>query len=675
MKFKLPEYDSTEEIKTQSLSALVKIDYEPVGRWFEACLKRQSSDFSVSVAEEQKDEEDEVVVKEVLTPDDKIFMAGLDAKEWKFQDHYRVLGITHLRHTATDDDVKNAYRAKVLKYHPDKKSSLDHGIIGLNLAEYFTCITHAYEALSTFEGRRLVDSVDTTFDDTIPTANEAAKNDFYETFTEVFKRNSGWSKKQPVPPLGNAKTPIEDVLALYEFWYDDFSSWRDFKYLMEEDEDKAENREERRWMERQNRQKRQKRKKDEITRIRTLVDLAHQHDPRLKAYREEEKAKKAEEKRLKEEQKKKEEDERKEAIRKQKEEEERLEQEAKEKQQKEKKEKDKKKKAITKDRQSIRKFLKEKDYFNSEEDVEARINRLEKCLENLTAEQTQVMKLLAKQETAEEFHKLYLERSDEVFSEIQRKKEEIEREAEAARAERQAKANANVTDQNWNDLEIQLLVKATTMFAIGTQNRWETIADYVNEHSDSDKKKTGKHVITKVKKLQKLDPTQREEVNKRAFESSMKTTAKKLDKVPDITDISLKDKVNSELLENKINNNEATKDKLPETKDKQPDKQPAKKDKQPATEDKVTAVKDTQPATEDAAIGEPAQPATEKGVWAPAEQKLLEEALKKFDSKAAERWEKIAGHVGTKTKKECMKRYKELVEKIKAAKAAKAATS
>ena len=61
--------------------------------------------------------------------------------------------------------------------------------------------------------------------------------------------------------------------------------------------------------------------------------------------------------------------------------------------------------------------------------------------------------------------------------------------------------------------------------------------------------------------------------------------------------------------------------------------------------------------------------------WSSDEQKLLEQALKKFNSSTPERWEKIASLLPSRTKKECMKRYKELVEIVKAKKAAANAAS
>lgn len=99
---------------------------------------------------------------------------------------------------------------------------------------------------------------------------------------------------QPVPGLGDTKSSYDDVMDFYSFWFQ-FTSWREFSYLDEEDKDKVrpfalssiskertgghwegENREERRWIERQNKSERDRRRKEEAKRIRTLV-----HSPPL----------------------------------------------------------------------------------------------------------------------------------------------------------------------------------------------------------------------------------------------------------------------------------------------------------------------------------------------------------------------------------------------------------
>merc|ERR1712029_1018253 len=49
---------------------------------------------------------------------------------------------------------------------------------------------------------------------------------------------------------------------------------------------------------------------------------------------------------------------------------------------------------------------------------------------------------------------------------------------------------------------------------------------------------------------------------------------------------------------------------------------------------------------------------------------VAEQALKTYDSKTPERWERISESVPGRSKKDCMKRYKELAEIVKAKKAA-----
>ena len=59
-------------------------------------------------------------------------------------------------------------------------------------------------------------------------------------------------------------------------------------------------------------------------------------------------------------------------------------------------------------------------------------------------------------------------------------------------------------NETWSEEELRLLVKASQLFPVGTASRWDVIAEYINEHSGSEKPKTGKHVIHKVKHLKKL---------------------------------------------------------------------------------------------------------------------------------------------------------------------------
>ena len=594
-----------------SASHLVSVAYEPVGRWFEACLKRQRSENSVSFSEDNDVEED-ILDEEneaELTCDEVTFLMSLDPAEWKKQDHYRVLGLSHLRSISTDEDIKQAYRRKVLQHHPDKKDKNRKSRLppGVNEHGYFTCITKAYETLSTKAGRQAYDSVDPSFDDSVPNFNPSSKDKFFEVFDPVIKSNARWSQVQPVPLLGDINSSQDYVNAFYSFWYE-FKSWRNFAYLDEEDPEKAESREERRWMERENKHMRQKRKKDEIQRIRNIVESAFNNDVRLKKFREEEKQKKLDIKKAKELAIQEKEQERKLKLEKEKQLKEKAEQEAKEKALKEKKEKDKVKKAAARDRKVIRQTVKNENFFGTKNDEVEDLGKLEKSLENLSIENLQELREKAEATDKSEFKLAYLKYSTEILEKLKEEEEEKRKQEEAAAiaAVKQSSVSSSDAEQKWSDVEKQLLVKATTLFPVGTSSRWEVIAAYINEHSGSVKPKTGKQVINKVKNLKKLDPSLKEEVNKMAYINLEKATSKGSSQISN--DISVKD------------------------------------------------------------------PGVCDIPWTSDEQKLLEQALKKFGSNTAERWEKIASIIPSRTKKECMKRYKELVEIVKAKKAAANAT-
>ena len=60
--------------------------------------------------------------------------------------------------------------------------------------------------------------------------------------------------------------------------------------------------------------------------------------------------------------------------------------------------------------------------------------------------------------------------------------------------------------------------------------------------------------------------------------------------------------------------------------------------------------------------------------WSTEEQKLLEQALKTYPAAlGSERWEKISACLPNRSKKDCMRRYKEIAEIVRAKKAAQAA--
>uniref|UniRef100_A0A665TD36 DnaJ homolog subfamily C member 2 n=1 Tax=Echeneis naucrates TaxID=173247 RepID=A0A665TD36_ECHNA len=588
----------------ESQASSVQVQVEPVGRWFEAYVKRRNRNVSASFQElEEEEVSSEESDDEEFQLEEYLMLRTLDPKDWKNQDHYAVLGLPHLRYKATQKQIKAAHKAIVLKHHPDKRKAAGEQIVeGDN--DYFTCITKAIEILSDPVKRRAFDSVDPTFDNAVPSKSEGKEN-FYEVFSPVFERNARWSSKKHVPKLGTVESSFEEVDNFYSFWYN-FDSWREFSYLDEEEKEKAECRDERRWIEKQNRASRAQRKKEEMNRIRTLVDTAYSCDPRIKKFKEEEKARKESEKKAKAEAKKREQEEKERArqaeleaarLAKEKEEEE-----AKQAAQQAKKEKEIQKKAIKKERQKLRTTCKNWSYFaDNEADSVKMMEEVEKLCDRLELTSLQSLNEILASGSKEESKAAVEKQVQEVNAQLQREREAEVQARQAARSAEQASGGGGAGGKGWNEDDLQLLIKAVNLFPAGTNARWEVIANYMNLHSTSGMKRTAKDVINKAKNLQRLDPLQKDEINKKAFEKFKKEHAA------------------------------------------------------------------VAPSIDNAV---PSERFDGESPWTTEEQKLLEQALKTYPVSTPERWEKIAATVPGRNKKDCMKRYKELVEMVKAKKAA-----
>lgn len=82
---------------------------------------------------------------------------------------------------------------------------------------------------------------------------------------------------------------------------------------------------------------------------------------------------------------------------------------------------------------------------------------------------------------------------------------------------------------NWNPEELNLLIKAVNLFPAGTNQRWEVVANFINQHHGGNR--TAKEVLAQAKELQQSDFSRsalKEAANKAAynkFEKDQKTTA------------------------------------------------------------------------------------------------------------------------------------------------------
>ncbi|KAG8181899.1 hypothetical protein JTE90_026058 [Oedothorax gibbosus] len=594
------------------ISEFTKIKVEPVGKWFEHFQAVKANEYKSHHPEENKpvdEDDDDDTSEDIELEDNSKYLKKLDPKDWKNQDHYAVLGLKKKRILASDALIKKAYRKIVLLHHPDKRRGAGEKVKDLD-HDYFSCITKAYEILGTSK-RQSYDSVDPEFDDDIPPSNNYSKENFFELFTPVFDANARWSTRKPVPRLGDKNSTVEEVDAFYSFWYD-FDSWREFSYLDEEEKEKGENREERRWIEKQNKVARQKLKKDEMTRIRQLVDNAYTCDPRIAQFKEDEKKRKIAQKKAKEEaaRLKIEEEKRKkqEALEEEQRQKEKEEEEAKLKREKEKKEKDALKKQQKKEKKLLQQICEKNNYFSSDDETKiSHMKDVDRLCTLLSLKQLQDLNSELQKGDDANKKNTFLKEVESLNKQLDLEKEQLIASSQRSLSNSEEKASA----KPWSPNDLQLLVKGVNVFPAGTINRWEVIVAFMEQHSTSNVKRTAKEVLAKAKDLQKRSGNLRDQINKSAYEN-LEKTQKKIE---------------------------------------------------------VTVAEQSAPTER---FDSPSEESASPAAWSAEEQQLLEQALKTYPSSTPERWDKIASCLPGREKKDCMRRYKELVEMVKAKKAAQA---
>jgi DnaJ family protein C protein 2 len=191
------------------------------------------------------------------------------------KNHYELLLLEDAN--ATEDQIKKSFRKLSLIYHPDK---YEEGKYNESAKAKWLQLGSAYETLMDSFKRRIYDST-MEFDDSIPDATLGPNDDFYDLWGPVFKRNQYWSTDQKkVVPFGDDTTPIKKVISFYNFW-EGFVTWRDFKMDDEYDVMQAENRYEKRWMEKENKKMKSDLHKEEKARIVKMVKRAKKIDPRI----------------------------------------------------------------------------------------------------------------------------------------------------------------------------------------------------------------------------------------------------------------------------------------------------------------------------------------------------------------------------------------------------------
>jgi DnaJ family protein C protein 2 len=466
----------------------------------------------LSGEEEESDDGSQEQTKEVVEDDTPgIDLFELSETQLENLNYYQVL---HLRYGATlsPDDVKKAYRKACLKYHPDKSGRGEED-------EVFLKVKTAFETLTT--QKIAYDSTEMPFDEKLP--SETPK-DFYKEFGNVFKLNSFFDSRQlqdhkpkpkankrknkhtihhsAPPKFGDSDTSIDDVHHFYDYWTH-FTTWRDFSLkaaqeLETEDQlEQAESRYEKRWYQKEILRLAKKLKQKEQARITTLVERAMSADPRLIA----ERKRLIEEKERKQREREQGEIDRKRQIVEAKLEEERKAEEEKQRKGDEKNVREKEKKLIRKTKQVLRKAvsgaLEETDQpaYILEDDVDTicgELNREMLVNFNLRLEGKSgpdVVEIVKKRASniRDKIEDDYVPEEPKVVVIAAATKKEIE---------------------PFSKEELAGLVKGVKKFAAGGGNRWEQIANYLNNSCRPETPRTKEECIAMFNKMAKTGPAQ-----------------------------------------------------------------------------------------------------------------------------------------------------------------------
>ena len=583
---------------------------EPAGIAFEKIVI-QVYGGEISEESEEEEEKNEIIVEEdnIEYEWEKEYKEKESKKNIKDMfsngyNYYKILGLEDKFLNAKEEDFRKAYKKLAIIYHPDKnkenkslpgvsdeqikeeikkdlekenksgnendeednnknnenenKINKEEDQKNREINKKWLKLKEAYDTLSDPEKRKKYDST-IVFDDSIPEDIPYNENNFFSTFGPVFLQNSIWSKKKPVPKLGDMNSPLQKVKLFYKFWHN-FQSWRDFSVEGEYDLEEATSRFEKRQMLKENKKMKASMKKEEKIRIDNLTNIAYKRDPRIIE----------EEKRL---EKEKEEEKKRRALERQ----------------KQKEEQELRRQMMIKQNEEEKERLK-KLKMKEKEDLEKKI--LEIIEENnikINDDDLFQFKLNSKNESLKEFIK-HINKFEKEEKNI-KKKEIIEKGNSlfGMKFKEEKNDEKEKKESIWSKEEMFLLQKGVKKYPAGTKQRWDKIKEIVKTKSEDEIIQMTHYLI--------LNPNIKFEEN-----------------------INLKELLKKEKKENK------------EEKQKNSEKNEKKSEMN----------------------------------WTAEEQKLLEEALKKYPSSlpANERWTNIAKHVG-KTKKQCVERYKYLANIIK----------
>jgi DnaJ family protein C protein 2 len=636
---------------------------------FEACGRAYHQyQFPQGDVEEEEDEAEMLMEG----PEMDALRAKLHKKNLDLEDYYALLALEEFGVDATDKQIRSNFKKISLICHPDKALPADRSYA----EKRFKAIQKAFDTLTTKIKRIGYDS-QLPFDETIPGEKDGDTDaTFFQVYAPVFQRNGRFSMNKPVPPLGDMNTPYEQVNSFYDYWFG-LKSWRDFTYLDEHKPDDSTGRDEKRHMERQNQKLRAGKKKEETARVRKLVEMAMSKDPRVKKKRleeDEQKALKKVEKSVRAKQKAEDDAAFASAVKKK-------QAEAEEAALREKEEFKKKQEEAKKLRSTFKKLCKAERAgpFDAEAvqtlAAESSVERLRLLIGALSL----------KADTKEPLTAEEIKQARDLFdSELaQRQAEQAEKARLAAEAvalakmeERKAQEQGKNANRGWSLEEEAVLARAMVKFVGGVSHRWELICEMLN-HANVGPTRNTKEVIKKAKD----DEVAKKTSSTQAFDLYQSKVLKKKVDLEERSAI-LGDAGGGPRFEAKVKGDTelTSEDRLKFAK-KAEEFLVAVFGGQKVTfteaERKGSQPMASLPDYVDFGLGcvdesSPPPPVVVHAVeseWNSDQQAAFEAALKSTPKEVEDRWEVIASKVPGKTKKDCVKRFKEIREKIMAAKA------
>ncbi|KAA3674703.1 DnaJ subfamily C member 2 [Paragonimus westermani] len=436
----------------------------------------------------------------------------------------------------------------------------------------------------------------------------------------ALKRHRGADPEDLVPALSKEDGGVQSLVS-GGISAENYDTTRDYSFLDEEDKEKGEDRETRRAIERQNRAERARRRADELRSVRQIVEVARENDPRLlaaiKAERDLKAAKRQarldalREKRAAEEQQARLEAEQLSIARAASEERRRTEAD------RIRRERDQVRQEAKRERRRLRAVVVDRyDHFCQSEprpaDSGAERVRILAALDLLCQRLSNVQ--LQDLNTRLEQTTSGNEARDlfnAKFQEIQRAMQPPGLQIGTKSSQSGSSEHSTTASIKYSPEVIQALIKAVNLLPAGTPKRWEAIAAYINQHVPN-ASISGKEALKQAKALSHDDTHLRKEANTKAFDA----------------------------FSSSMRESEATKN--------------------------VTITSELE--------ADAARP------WTVTEQRALEQALRscsgdQTSAPGEDRWQRIANIVGTRTRRECMLRCKELSDQVRAKKAAIAAAT